>query len=422
MDVEQRLRQNIEQREMLSFLAEFSDRLSPLVTFDELIEVVHRLPVPFVADSALVHIAAADGTVRLAAADASTLHEPALAGMASSVDSAGGTATTTERLGTSPSHVPLDVDGKRQSGPVAGLRQRTAGVGVRSARRRRAGATDPSGARSHSAVPRGARGQSPQGRIPRHAVARAANAAQCHLRLGRILRARHLDPGTAHAVEVIERNAETQIRLIEEVLDVSRIITGKMTLAEEAIDIRVVVRAAIDTVRPGMHAKRIRLEERIDEVPPVIGDRHRLQQVFWNLLSNALKFTGEDGTITVSLRDAPPHVEFEIADTGVGIRREVLPFVFDRFRQADSSTTRTHGGLGLGLAIVRHIVELHGGTVRAVSEGEGYGATFVIRLPSAAAARCRTSLGTSTSSPSTTAPALQDERFSWSRITTMRVT
>ena len=222
----------------------------------------------------------------------------------------------------------------------------------------------------------------------------------------RILRARHLDPSTAHAVEVIERNAEAQIRLIEEVLDVSRIITGKMTLAAEAIDIRVVVRAAIDMVRPGMHAKRIRLEERIDEVPTVVGDGHRLQQVFWNLLSNALKFTGEDGTITVSLRDAPPHVEFEIADTGVGIRRDVLPFVFDRFRQADSSMKRTHGGLGLGLAIVRHIVELHGGTVRAVSEGEGYGASFVIRLPSAARAMPDVAR-TATSSPSTTAPALR---------------
>ena len=136
-------------------------------------------------------------------------------------------------------------------------------------------------------------------------------------------------------------------------------------------------------IRPGMHAKRIRTEERLDDVPPIVGDGHRLQQVFWNLLSNALKFTGDNGVITVALRAVPPHVEFEITDTGVGIRREVLPFVFDRFRQADSSMTRKHGGLGLGLAIVRHIVELHGGTVRAVSAGEGHGATFLIRLPSA---------------------------------------
>src|SRR6185503_13168517 len=118
-----------------------------------------------------------------------------------------------------------------------------------------------------------------------------------------------------------------------------------------------------------------------EEVPPVFADAHRLQQVFWNLLSNALKFTGNDGVITVALRRADGSVEFEISDTGVGIRRDVLPFVFDRFRQADSSTTRTHGGLGLGLAIVRHIVELHGGSVRAASAGEGRGATFMINLP-----------------------------------------
>jgi CheY-like chemotaxis protein len=197
------------------------------------------------------------------------------------------------------------------------------------------------------------------------------------------LRTRDLDPSTAHAVAVIERNAEAQVRLIEDVLDVSRIITGKMMLAEEAVDLRATLRAAIDMVRPGMHAKRIRFEERLEDVPPIIGDGHRLQQVFWNLLSNALKFTGEGGAITVSLRATATHAEFEITDTGVGIRRDILPFVFDRFRQADSSMTRTQGGLGLGLSIVRHIVELHGGTVSAVSAGEGHGATFLLQLPTA---------------------------------------
>src|SRR5262249_38142285 len=127
----------------------------------------------------------------------------------------------------------------------------------------------------------------------------------------------------------------------------------------------------------------IRIEEQIGDVPPVIGDPHRLQQVFWNLLSNALKFTGEGGAISITLRSSPPDVDFEITDNGVGIRQEVLPFVFDRFRQADSSMTRPHGGLGIGLAIVRHIVELHGGSVRATSAGEGHGATFVLRLPKA---------------------------------------
>jgi signal transduction histidine kinase len=198
----------------------------------------------------------------------------------------------------------------------------------------------------------------------------------------RILRSRDLDKSTAHAVAVIERNAEAQVRLIEDVLDVSRIITGKMRLAMEQVDLRGVLRATIDAVRPAIQAKGIQLSEFIDgEVPTVFADAHRLQQVFWNLLSNALKFTGADGAISVSLRGVDRTVEFTIVDTGVGIRRDVLPFVFDRFRQADSSTTRTHGGLGLGLAIVRHIVELHGGSVEAESAGEGRGATFTIRFP-----------------------------------------
>src|SRR5262249_9944273 len=181
----------------------------------------------------------------------------------------------------------------------------------------------------------------------------------------------------------IERNAEAQIRLIEEVLDVSRIIRGKMPLAMESVDLAAIVRSTVDTFRPAMHAKRIRLDERISATAPVIGDSHRLQQVFGNVLSNALKFTGSDGTITVRLRGIEGLVELEITDTGVGIRREVLPFVFDRFRQADSSTTRMYGGLGLGLAIVKHIVELHGGTVRAASAGAGHGSTFTIQLPGA---------------------------------------
>src|SRR5262249_16731581 len=151
------------------------------------------------------------------------------------------------------------------------------------------------------------------------------------------------------------------------VLDVSRIIKGKMTLAMEAVDVTAIVRATIDTVRPAMHAKRIRLDERIADTMLVLGDSHRLQQAFWNVLSNPLKFTGSDGTVSVTLYSSGGSVELEVTDTGVGIRREVLPFVFDRFRQADSSTTRRYGGLGLGLAIVKHIVELHGGRVEAAS-------------------------------------------------------
>ncbi len=198
----------------------------------------------------------------------------------------------------------------------------------------------------------------------------------------RILRSRDLDPSTAHAVEVIERNAQAQVRLTEEVLDISRIITGKMTLALEHVDLASILRSTIESVRPAMQNKRIRFDARIpDTVPFVLGDAHRLQQVFWNLLSNALKFTRAEDTITATLRLIADGVELEVADTGIGIPHTVLPVVFDRFRQADSSTTRRHAGLGLGLAIVKEIVEMHGGSVRAESAGEGHGATFTIWLP-----------------------------------------
>jgi signal transduction histidine kinase len=198
----------------------------------------------------------------------------------------------------------------------------------------------------------------------------------------RLLRSRDLDPNTAHAVEVIERNAQAQVRLIEDVLDISRIITGKMTLALEPVDVASILRSTIDTVRPAMQNKRVHFDAWLPgTVPFVLGDAQRLQQVFWNLLSNALKFTQAEGTIQATLRVNDDSVELVIADTGIGIRQDVLPVVFDRFRQADSSTTRHHAGLGLGLAIVKEIVELHGGSVRAESAGEGHGATFIIRLP-----------------------------------------
>ncbi len=198
----------------------------------------------------------------------------------------------------------------------------------------------------------------------------------------RILKSRKLDPSTAHAIEVIERNATAQLRLIDDVLDVSRIITGKMHLTLEPVDVGSVVRATIDTVRPSMQLKRIRFDARLpDHVPTVLADAHRLEQVFWNLLSNALKFTRPGDAIVATLRVVTEWIEFEITDTGIGIRQDVLPVVFDRFRQADSTTTRTQGGLGLGLAIVKDIVHLHGGSVQAASDGEGRGATFTIRLP-----------------------------------------
>ena len=198
----------------------------------------------------------------------------------------------------------------------------------------------------------------------------------------RILRLRPLDSSTAHAVRIIERNAQAQIRMIEDVLDVSRIITGKMALTMEPVDVRPVLAAALDSLRPAIEAKGIRLHDSPGgDIPHVLGDSHRLQQMFWNLLSNAIKFTGTGGAIRLRLMNEEGGLRFEITDTGDGIRPEVLPYIFDRFRQADSSITRVHGGLGLGLAIVRHIVDLHGGVVTAESPGDGQGATFVVRLP-----------------------------------------
>jgi signal transduction histidine kinase/CheY-like chemotaxis protein len=198
----------------------------------------------------------------------------------------------------------------------------------------------------------------------------------------RILRTRPLEGGTLQAVEVIERNAKAQTRLIEDMLDVSRIITGKLTFNLEALDLVTVIGAALDSVRPAAQAKNIQLVEQVDPTTrPVQGDAQRLQQAIWNVLTNAIKFTPPGGVVTIALQGSQTRVEITVTDTGAGIRREVLPFVFDRFRQADSSTTRSHGGLGLGLAIVRHVIELHGGTVEAQSGGEGKGATFRLELP-----------------------------------------
>jgi PAS domain S-box-containing protein len=413
----------IEQRDTLAFLADFSDRLAPIVTFEELLDVVRQLPVPFLADWTMVHVVDDHGSVRFVpGVHADPGQEPLLAAVAlptfaldplthlGQVVATGQLAITTwtgaetatgltgltgpigpagpasslEQLGAATAAMlPLVVDGRVRAvlSLVSTSEQRFTSSDsfvVEDVARRIGLALD---------------------RIQLYREAQEANRLKDEF-LGtlshelrtplnaifgwaRILRTRDLDARTAHAVEVIERNAEAQVRLIEEVLDVSRIIRGKMALATELVDLAAIVRDTIDNVRPAMQAKRIRLEERIDDTPPVLGDAHRLQQVFWNVLSNALKFTAGGGVITVVLRHSDGLVEIDITDTGVGIRRDVLPFVFDRFRQADSSTTRMYGGLGLGLAIVKHIVELHGGRVRAASAGEGRGATFTIQLPSA---------------------------------------
>jgi signal transduction histidine kinase/CheY-like chemotaxis protein len=203
----------------------------------------------------------------------------------------------------------------------------------------------------------------------------------------RLLRTGRLDSASAsHAVEIIVRNAKAQEQIIEDILDVSRIITGKIRLHVSPIEIAPAIEAAIDSLRPTADARGVELQTVLDTASNVVlGDTSRLQQVVWNLLSNAIKFSPEGGRVQVALeRKTSHHVEIRVSDTGQGIREEFLPYVFERFRQADSSTTRKYGGLGLGLAIVRHLVELHGGTVAADSPGEGLGATFTVRLPLAA--------------------------------------
>ena len=377
----------------LAFLAGVSERLAPVITFEELLDVVRDLTVPLLGDVALIHLVGDDGSIR-----SHGTHDAAHVDAALPLTHVAGTGAVTildrQTLaaqpiapGTLPAQavamLPLSMEGRVKA--VVSLlskdEQRFTGPGLL--------VLDDVNRRVRLVLDRIQLYREAQeaNRLKDEFLSTLSHELRTPLNAiygwARILRGRNLDASTAHAVEVIERNAEAQIRLIEEVLDVSRIITGKMALAREALDVAGIVRATIDVVRPALQAKRIRFEERIGHVPPVVGDGHRLQQAFWNVLSNALKFTGTDGTISVILRSHAEKVEFEVSDTGVGIRREVLPFVFDRFRQADSSMSRSHGGLGLGLAIVRHIVELHGGTVRAVSAGEGQGATFTIQLPAA---------------------------------------
>ena len=198
-----------------------------------------------------------------------------------------------------------------------------------------------------------------------------------------LLRTRRLDEATqARALETIERNARSQKRLIEDLLDVSRIVTGKIALELADVAPTRVVEAAIATMQPAAQAKEVRIVAELGEVTGVVrGDPARLQQVVCNLLSNAIKFTPPAGRVDVELGMSGDQVQISVADTGQGIKPEFLPHVFERFRQEDGSISRRHGGLGLGLAIVRHLVELHSGTVEAQSGGEGCGSRFLVRLP-----------------------------------------
>ena len=214
-------------------------------------------------------------------------------------------------------------------------------------------------------------------------------------------------------VEIIERNARAQARLVEDVLEVSRIICGKVRLNLSPLDLVAVVDAALTSARPTAGAKGIALSREIAGMDRLVpGDPDRLQQVVWNLLTNAIKFTPRSGQVSVSVRQLDREAEIQVRDTGIGIKEDFLPYVFDRFRQSDASTTRAHGGLGLGLSITRHLVEMHGGTVTAESDGEGRGAVFTVRLPlfapSGAAA-----------GPSDERPAAQPERVPSAPVSTM---
>lgn len=205
-----------------------------------------------------------------------------------------------------------------------------------------------------------------------------------------LLQKRPESKGLEDGLAVIMRNARTQAQMIEDLLEMSRIISGKIRLDLQLVDLQAVVTAAVDTVRPGAEAKSIRLVNILDpNAGTIYGDPNRLQQVVWNLLSNAIRYTPKEGKVRVLLERINSHVEIAVHDSGEGIEPDFLPHVFERFRQQDASTTRRHGGLGLGLSIVKHLVELHGGSVTAASDGPGKGSTFTVTLPIAAVSTLR---------------------------------
>jgi PAS domain S-box-containing protein len=196
-----------------------------------------------------------------------------------------------------------------------------------------------------------------------------------------LLRVARDENSTREALETIERNARAQTRIIEDLLEMSRIISGKTRLDVQPTDLAAVIDAAVESLLPAAEARQIRIAKLIDPIQPIMGDPARLQQVLWNLIGNAIKFTPKGGCVDVVVRRVNSHVEIAVRDNGRGIAPEFLPFIFDRFRQQESSLTRHQGGLGLGLSIVKSLVELHGGNVRAESTGLNQGATFTVTLP-----------------------------------------
>jgi signal transduction histidine kinase/CheY-like chemotaxis protein len=215
----------------------------------------------------------------------------------------------------------------------------------------------------------------------------------------------------SRALRVIDRNATAQVRMIDDLLDVARIASGKLRLDMQPVDLVAVALAAVDVIGPSAKAKRIEIRTSLDpKTPRVLGDQHRLQQIVWNLLSNAVKFTEAGGVVEIRVAPEGKLASLAVSDTGHGISAEFLPFVFDRFRQSDASSSRRHGGLGLGLALVRELVGLHGGTVRAESEGEQRGATFTIELPVVVSPDVRRSHGEPRPLGSSNAPSLKGMR------------
>jgi signal transduction histidine kinase len=199
----------------------------------------------------------------------------------------------------------------------------------------------------------------------------------------RLIESGKLDEEQARrAIQIILRNVDAQVRLVEDLLEMSSVVTGRMRLAVQTVDLRDLIEEVVDAVRPGAEAKGLRLHSLLESPGAAVsGDPDRLRQVVWNLLANAVKFTPRGGRVEITAQRVRSHAEVVVSDTGQGIHPDLLPYVFDRLRQGDSSTTRLHGGLGIGLSLVRHLVELHGGSVFAESPGEGHGATFVVKLP-----------------------------------------
>ncbi len=185
----------------------------------------------------------------------------------------------------------------------------------------------------------------------------------------------------AKAIDVIDRNSRRQSQMVDDLLDVSRIMSGKLRLDVQRVDVASVIEEAVASAQPAADAKGVRLVKVLGSAAIIQGDPGRLQQIVWNLVSNAIKFTPRGGLVQVTLRKVDSHVQVQVSDSGQGITADVLPHVFQRFRQGDASATRHHGGLGLGLAIVKNLVEMHGGSVEAASDGEGHGSVFSVRLP-----------------------------------------